>query len=80
MTNAQALIPCVYLSPSQWIKEIHENCPGVKVVLAALKCDLRSDKVVTERLERHGEEPVTYEQGIEVSPSRLIVPREASCL
>lgn len=23
--------------------EIHENCPGVKLVLTALKCDLRKD-------------------------------------
>ncbi|KAL1963795.1 hypothetical protein VTN77DRAFT_7861 [Rasamsonia byssochlamydoides] len=29
---------------SKWMAEIHENCPGVKLVLAALKCDLRKDE------------------------------------
>jgi len=24
--------------------EIHENCPGVKLVFAAIKCDLRKDE------------------------------------
>lgn len=28
---------------SKWIAEINENCPGVRVVLTALKCDLRKD-------------------------------------
>ncbi|KAF1982880.1 rho3 protein-like protein [Aulographum hederae CBS 113979] len=26
---------------SKWMAEIEENCPGVKIVLVALKCDLR---------------------------------------
>ena len=26
---------------SKWVGEIAENCPGVKLVLIALKCDLR---------------------------------------
>lgn len=25
------------------MQEVHENCPGVKLVLTALKCDLRRD-------------------------------------
>ncbi|KAJ5114740.1 GTP-binding protein RHO3 [Penicillium alfredii] len=28
---------------SKWIAEINDNCPGVRVVLTALKCDLRKD-------------------------------------
>lgn len=28
---------------SKWIGEIQENCPGVKLVLVALKCDLREN-------------------------------------
>jgi Rho family, other len=27
---------------SKWVGEIADNCPGVKLVLVALKCDLRS--------------------------------------
>jgi Rho family protein len=39
--------------------EIHENCPGVKLVLAALKCDLRKD-------EEQNENPdaVAFEHGL----------------
>lgn len=29
---------------SKWVGEIAENCPDVKLVLVALKCDLREDK------------------------------------
>jgi Rho family, other len=28
---------------SKWLAEITERCPGVKVVLVALKCDLREE-------------------------------------
>lgn len=28
---------------SKWVGEIAENCPGVKLVLVALKCDLRQE-------------------------------------
>jgi Rho family, other len=28
---------------TKWMQEVHENCPGVKLVLTALKCDLRRD-------------------------------------
>ncbi len=29
---------------SKWVGEIADNCPGVKLVLVALKCDLREDE------------------------------------
>lgn len=28
---------------SKWVGEIAENCPGVRLVLVALKCDLREE-------------------------------------
>ncbi|KAJ5220059.1 hypothetical protein N7468_009263 [Penicillium chermesinum] len=34
---------------SKWIAEINENCPGVRVVLTALKCDLRKDDEMNDR-------------------------------
>lgn len=39
--------------------EIHENCPGVKMVLTALKCDLRKD-------EEQNENPnaVAFDEGL----------------
>lgn len=33
---------------SKWVGEITDNCPGVKLVLVALKCDLR---------EKHADDP-----------------------
>lgn len=29
---------------TKWIQEIGEHCPGVKIVLCALKCDLREEQ------------------------------------
>ena len=46
----------------QWIDEIHEHCPGVKVCLVALKCDLREDPIARERVAKYGDEMVEYEQ------------------
>ena len=56
---------------SKWVAEIAENCQGVKLVLLALKCDLRErgsdeeDPVV----DRNGREKVMidYKQGLEVA-------------
>ncbi|EED13853.1 Rho GTPase Rho3 [Talaromyces stipitatus ATCC 10500] len=44
---------------TKWMAEIHENCPGVKLVLTALKCDLRKD-------EEQNENPdaVTFDEGL----------------
>lgn len=61
---------------SKWVGEIADNCPGVKLVLVALKCDLR------EGAEDEEEAPATtdaadgrkekkpmigYDQGLEVA-------------
>jgi Rho family protein len=46
----------------KWLDEIHEHCPGVKLCLVALKCDLREDQGTIDKLARIGEQPVTYEQ------------------
>jgi len=55
---------------SKWVGEIAENCQGVKLVLVALKCDLRErggDE--EEALDRGGREKVMieYKQGLEVA-------------
>lgn len=44
---------------TKWITEITENCPGVKVVLTALKCDLRKDEDENENLNA-----ITFDQGL----------------
>lgn len=44
---------------SKWVDEISENCPGVKLVLTALKCDLRKDE-----FENNNDNAIPYEQGL----------------
>jgi len=45
---------------TKWIGEIKEHCPGVKMVLAALKCDLREGMN-----SNHNPDVITFEQGLE---------------
>jgi Rho family protein len=53
---------------SKWINEIEENCPGVKIVLVALKCDLRERRDDEEEM---GQEPkralIEYKRGLQVA-------------
>ncbi|APA08936.1 hypothetical protein sscle_04g037060 [Sclerotinia sclerotiorum 1980 UF-70] len=59
---------------SKWVGEIAENCQGVKLVLVALKCDLREQGADDEAAEgTDGAEPrekkpmIDYNQGLEVA-------------
>jgi len=55
---------------SKWVGEIAENCQGVKLVLVALKCDLRERGADEEdAVDRGGREKVMidYKQGLEVA-------------
>ncbi|TEY56418.1 hypothetical protein BOTCAL_0226g00160 [Botryotinia calthae] len=59
---------------SKWVGEIAENCQGVKLVLVALKCDLREQGADDEAAEgAEGAEPrekkpmIDYNQGLEVA-------------
>jgi len=55
------------------VGEIAENCQGVKLVLVALKCDLREDhaedeeEMVENGNERREKEMIDYKQGLEVA-------------
>ena len=57
---------------SKWVGEIAENCQGVKLVLVALKCDLR-EKHTDEEEESEanglpeGKMMINYNQGLEVA-------------
>lgn len=44
---------------TKWMAEIQENCPGVKMVLTALKCDLRKDEEQNEN-----PEAVSFDEGL----------------
>ncbi|KAK4683490.1 hypothetical protein P7C73_g6764, partial [Tremellales sp. Uapishka_1] len=52
---------------SKWIEEVTQFCPGVKIILIALKCDLRDDETIKDKLARRSLSPVTYDQGLAVA-------------
>ncbi|CAN8100442.1 unnamed protein product [Discula destructiva] len=61
---------------SKWVGEIADNCPGVKLVLVALKCDLREGSEdeddaaagADDADEQREKKPmINYEQGLEVA-------------
>lgn len=61
---------------SKWVGEIADNCPGVKLVLVALKCDLREGSEDDDEAaadadgaagQREKKPMIAYEQGLEVA-------------
>lgn len=57
---------------SKWVGEITDNCPGVKLVLVALKCDLRekhTDDPEEGEAAAHGSEKtfIDYDTGLAVA-------------
>ncbi|KAL8743380.1 MAG: hypothetical protein Q9190_004260 [Brigantiaea leucoxantha] len=59
---------------SKWVGEIAENCQGVKLVLVALKCDLRTNKDDEEEASdedlsqpRKARDMIDYKEGLEVA-------------
>ncbi|KAI9784253.1 MAG: Rho GTPase [Peltula sp. TS41687] len=57
---------------SKWVGEIAENCPGVKLVLVALKCDLREKSSEEDDDGDRGEvrrekQTIDYHHGLEVA-------------
>lgn len=67
---------------SKWVGEIAENCQGVKLVLVALKCDLRErggDEEDETGAGRGGEKVmIDYKQGLEVA-KRIQALRYLEC-
>ncbi|OAD69783.1 hypothetical protein PHYBLDRAFT_159683 [Phycomyces blakesleeanus NRRL 1555(-)] len=49
---------------TRWLEEVTEHCPHSKIVLVALKCDLRDDSANPRR-----ESPILYDEGLEVARS-----------
>ncbi|KAI8379777.1 small GTPase superfamily [Radiomyces spectabilis] len=49
--------------PNRWMEEISEHCPHAKIVLVALKCDLRDD----EQAATTRNVPIMYEEGLSVA-------------
>lgn len=69
---------------SKWIGEIQENCPGVKLVLVALKCDLRENGEeeeeggATDGAQREKKPMIEYNQGLDVA-RRIKAMRYLEC-
>ncbi|KAI1436998.1 putative RHO3 protein [Xylaria sp. CBS 124048] len=68
---------------SKWVGEIQENCPGVKLVLVALKCDLRESGEEEEGgviggTQREKKPMIEYNQGLEVA-RRIKAMRYLEC-
>jgi len=63
---------------SKWMDEIIEFCHGVKIVLVALKCDLRDYPNVLQSLSRQGMHPCQYEEGLAVA-RRIRASRYLEC-
>ena len=77
---------------SKWVGEIQENCPGVKLVLVALKCDLRENGEEDEDPAAAGADPnataaaapkekkpmIDYNQGLDVA-RRIKAMRYLEC-
>ena len=73
---------------SKWVGEIQENCPGVKLVLVALKCDLRENNDdddeaaagagAAEGAQREKRPMIDYNQGLDVA-RRIKAMRYLEC-
>lgn len=67
---------------SKWVAEIAENCQGAKLVLVALKCDLREqggdDEEAADGAHREKKEMINYNQGLEVA-KRINALRYLEC-
>jgi Rho family protein len=67
---------------SKWVGEIADNCPGVKLVLVALKCDLResgdAEDANEETSPREKKPTISYDAGLEVA-RRIHAVRYLEC-
>lgn len=52
---------------TKWVGEIAENCPGVKLVLVALKCDLRKRDDADEDGAQPEKPMINYDEGLRVA-------------
>ncbi|KAF2489040.1 hypothetical protein BU16DRAFT_473180 [Lophium mytilinum] len=64
---------------TKWVGEIAENCPGVKLVLVALKCDLRRREDADDDENPQPEKPmIMYDEGLKVA-ERIRALRYLEC-
>ncbi|KNC85057.1 transforming protein RhoA [Sphaeroforma arctica JP610] len=56
-----------YNVPDKWATEAKHYCPGVPIILAGLKTDLREDSVIIAKLGKVNEKPLSKQQGVEMA-------------
>ncbi|KAA1096646.1 Rho GTPase [Puccinia graminis f. sp. tritici] len=74
--NVHVILLCFSLIP--WLDQIIERCPGVKICMAALKCDLRDDPETRAHLAKQNQRPVDYEEGL-ATARRIRASRYLEC-
>lgn len=52
---------------TRWVSEIIDHCEGVKLVLVALKCDLRNQEDADDSTLQHPDGTISYEEGVAVA-------------
>ncbi|KAH9443544.1 hypothetical protein Pst134EA_033010 [Puccinia striiformis f. sp. tritici] len=63
---------------NKWLDRIIERCPGVRICLAALRCDLRDDPKTQAHLAEYGQRPIDYEEGL-ATARRIRASRYLEC-
>jgi len=63
---------------NKWLDRIIEKCPGVKICLLALRCDLRDDPKTHADLANRGQRPIDYEKGL-AAARRVRASRYLEC-
>lgn len=53
--------------PEKWVPEVRHFCPNVPFLLVGCKMDLRNDPTTIKELAKMKQEPVPYQEGVEVS-------------
>lgn len=51
----------------KWFPEVHHHCPGVPCLIVGTQVDLRSDRMILDKLSRHKLRPMTTEQGYQLA-------------
>lgn len=69
-SNAHVILMCFAVDNREsldnimyrWLDIVQEHRPNVKIVLVALKCDLRDDETTILKLQQSNQHPVLYEE------------------
>jgi len=52
---------------AKWYPEVSHHCPNTPLILVGTKVDLREDQATSEKLAQKKQNPVSYEQGLQMA-------------